>query len=76
MARTVRFLPHFSPSVPETRSRIAKGSRYAVKVHPIVSVEVRKLVLNSGNIGKTSVAPNGPMNPPTYSGRFRIDLST
>ena len=45
-----------------------------MKVQPIVSVEVRKLVLSSGNIGNTSVEPNGPINPPRYSGRFLIDL--
>ena len=72
MHLTVLFLPHLSPSVPEISRRIANGKRYAVKAHPITSVDVVNVVLNSGNIGRTNVAPKGPMNPPMYKGRFRF----
>ena len=74
MPLTVLFLPHLSPSVPEISRRIANGRRYAVKVHPITSVDVVNVVLNSGNIGRTKVAPKGPMNPPMYKGRLRFSL--
>ena len=74
MHLTVLFLPHLSPSVPEIIRRIANGKRYAVKAHPITSVDVVNVVLNSGNIGRTKVAPKGPMNPPMYKGRLRFSL--
>ena len=59
----VRSRPHFSPRVPDTKRRPAKGKKNAPIPQAIVAVVVSNDARSSGIIGDITVPPNGPKIP-------------